>query len=260
MPDLARVHYHVHKDEQQAFVIDPDGVAGALIAPETVECEVRLADVRRGETEVDFLAGGIAFVESPTRVTGFDPGAAWQDAYETELRALLAKATGVAEAVLFDHTIRTDDPRSERRPARHVHSDYSEQGAVNRLAAVLGDSAAEEWSRGHFAFANVWRPIGDPVRRAPLGFIRADTVADDEWIPIDLVYPDRRGQVMGLAQSKRHEWLYWSAMTPANAVIFNIYDNRGRRPVPHSAVDLVHQVDRHAIRKSIESRAVIRFA
>lgn len=229
MQRTGTVNYHVHKAERQAFEIDVGGIPGNLVSPELVTMRVSLADLRDGRTEVSFGSDGFAFVRAPSEVADFDTGAGWQDVYDRELAGLLRRDLGAADVVVFDHTLRTDDPDAERRPARHVHSDYSREGAESRLVDILGAKRAAEWGRGHYAFVNLWRPVEHPINSAPLGFVRPSTVEAGDWIRIDLVYPDRRGQIMGLAAGDRHEWVYLSRMTPDEVVYFNIYDNTGSR-------------------------------
>ncbi|WP_298258272.1 CmcJ/NvfI family oxidoreductase [uncultured Litoreibacter sp.] len=179
--------------------------------------------------------------------------------YTGELTALLNDQVSAKEVVVFDHTVRTDDPNAARKPARNVHSDYSVDGAEQRLIDILGEEKAAEWAKGHYAFINVWRPVGDTINSAPLGFIRPSSVDDEDWILLDLIYPDRKGQIMGLAENSHHEWVYMSKMTPDDVVYFNIYDNQGRPSVGHSALDMVEDPNCHTIRKSIESRTLVRY-
>lgn len=253
------VNYHVHKPERQAFVIDADGIAGNLVSPELVAIRVPLTDLRGACATSRFDRDGFAFAKAPTRDANFAADRAWVAHYDRELTALLRRETGAGEVVIFDHTLRIDDPEAERRPARNVHSDYSPGGAETRLVDILGSERAAEWSRGRYAFVNVWRPVGDPINSAPLGFVRPGSVAREDWVELDLIYPDRRGSIMGLVASDRHEWVYLSKMTPDEVVFFNIYDNRGRPSVAHSAIDMVEDPAVTSIRKSVESRTLVRF-
>lgn len=63
----------------------------------------------------------------------------------------------------------------------------------------------------------------------------------------------------GLAANEQHEWVYLSRMTPDEAVYFNIYDNSGHPSVAHSAIDRVEDPGTSTVRKSIESRTLVRF-
>lgn len=252
------VNYHVHKPERQAFEIDAGGVVGCLISPELAPTPIMVRDARDDEDAVRFDRDSVDFATAPSAVNSFD-GPDWQQVYDAELTDLLTSALGATEVVVFDHTVREDDPNSDRKPARNVHNDYSEEGAEKRLIDILGPGRGKEWAAGHYAFINVWRPIGAPINSAPLGFIRPSTVKPEDWILIDLIYPDRRGHILGLAYSENHEWLYQSKMTPDEVAIFNIYDNRGLASVGHSAIDMVEDTSITTIRKSIESRTLIRY-
>ena len=258
MTRTGTVNYHVHKPERQAFHIDAGGVVGNLISPELAATDVSVRGVRKGEAQVNFQVDSVAFRHFPTNVTAFK-GDAWEATYDQELTELLTRELGAKEVVLFDHTVRIDDPNSDRRPARNVHSDYSQEGAERRLVDLIGADRAAEWSEGHYAFINVWRPIDNPINSAPLGFIRPASIPEEDWILIDLIYPDRLGHIMGIAANDDHEWVYQSKMTPEEVAFFNIYDNRGLASIAHSAFDMVEDPSIHTPRKSIESRTLVRY-
>jgi hypothetical protein len=259
MSQTASVNYHVHKSERQAFELDAGGIVGNLISPELAPTQVVVVDERTATNRVSFASTSVGFVHSPTHVRTFHEEEGWQSAYGAELTELLKTEIGAKEVVIFDHTIRTDDPDSERKPARNVHSDYSEGGAKQRIIDVLGEETASEWSAGHFAFVNVWRPLDAPINSAPIGFILPESVAEEDWILLDLVYPDRHGEIMGLAANPAHEWIYRSKMTPDEVAYFNIFDNQGQPSIAHSALDMVEDPSVQTIRKSIETRTLVRY-
>ena len=84
-------------------------------------------------------------------------------------------------------------------------------------------------------------------------------MAGDDWVPIGLVYPDRTGSIMGLVANAAHEWVYCSRMTPDEVALFNIYDNRGKASVAHSALDVEGDGSNPAPRMSVESRTLVRY-
>jgi hypothetical protein len=260
MAQIATVNYHVHKPERQAFELDAGGIVGNLISPELAPTQVQVRDVRGATANMSFNAASVGFATSPTDVVSFDAGQDWQQTYDKELSKLLTTEIGAQEVIIFDHTIRTDDPDADRKPARNVHSDYSVDGANKRLIDILGADKAAEWSDGHFAFINLWRPVGAAINSAPLGFIRPSSIADQDWVLLDLIYPDRTGQIMGIAANPDHEWLYMSKMTPDEVAFFNIFDNRGLPSIAHSALDMVEDPNIHTVRRSIESRTLVRYA
>lgn len=259
MTQTATVNYHVHKPARQSFVLDADGIVGNLISPELSPTEVAVNDARDVGVPTAFEQNSVGFKSFPSKVTSFENGHDWKTIYDLELTELLSHELDAKEVIIFDHTIRIDDPDADRKPARNVHSDYSQHGAEQRLIDILGAETAAEWTEGHYAFINVWRPVDTPINSAPLGFIQPDSVSDTDWVLLDLVYPDRKGQIMGLVANPQHKWIYMSKMTPDDVAFFNIFDNRGRPSVAHSALDMVEDPNIQSIRKSIESRTLVRF-
>ena len=260
MTQTATVNYHVHKPERQAFELDAGGIVGNLIAPELAPTEVQVQDVRKQQADVSFQSDAVGFALAPTSASFAEEDATWKTIYDAELKALLTQQLDAQEVIIFDHTIRMDDPNAVRKPARNVHSDYSKDGAEQRLIDILGADKAAEWRAGHYAFINVWRPVEAPINSAPLGFILPSSVAAGDWILLDLIYPDRTGQIMGLAANPDHQWSYMSKMTPDEVAYFNIFDNRGRPSIGHSALDMVEASTITTVRKSIESRTLVRLA
>lgn len=259
MTQTATVNYHVHKAEQQAFHLDADGIKGNLISPELQAVEVPVSDARTKQGTVSFSEDSLVFARYPTQTNISNENDAWKETYNKELTSLLEQKLGAKEVIIFDHTIRIDDPDAVRPPARNVHSDYSEDGARQRLIDILGAEQAAEWSKGHYAFTNVWRPIENPINSAPLGFVRPSSLDVSDWVLLDLIYPDRKGQILGLVTNPKHKWVYQSKMTPDEVAIFNIYDNQGLPSIAHSALDMIEDLNVNTIRKSIESRTLIRY-
>ncbi len=259
MTRTATVNYHVHKPERQAFRLDAGGIVGNLISPELAPTDVTVFDERAVGVATTFADASVAFTTCPTEVTSFTHARDWQPTYDRELTALLRDEIDAQEVIIFDHTVRIDDPHADRKPARNVHSDYSVDGAKQRLIDILGADRAAEWSEGHYAFVNVWRPVDAPINSAPLGFVHPESVAEEDWILLDLIYPDRLGQILGLAANLDHEWIYMSKMTPDDVAYFNIFDNQGRPSIAHSALDMIEDPTIQTIRKSIESRTLVRY-
>lgn len=256
----ASVNYHVQKPEPQAFVFDADGIIGNLVSPELVTTPVQVEDLRPLARSNQFDQDGIAFVDKATGITDFAHGTNWQPVYNDELEHLLKSQIGAAEVIVFDHTVRIDDPDAARRPARNVHNDYNEAGAEQRLIDIVGEKRAEDFHKAGYGFVNVWRPIAHKIKSSPLGFIRPSSMAASDWMDISLIYPDRFGQILGVAANRAHKWFFMSEMTPAEAIVFNIYDSTGRPHLAHSALDLPGDDDVTIPRKSIESRTLVRYS
>ncbi len=255
----ATVNYHVKTNDVQAFHFDVDGVMGNLISPELVSVKVAVTDIRKKTCPVNFDEDGIIFISSPTNVDAFDESEAWASDYESELTVILQQQIKAKEVIVFDHTVRVDDPNATRRPARNVHNDYSEGGVAKRLVDIVGAQRAREFQQGHFGFVNVWRPVEYKIPSSPLGFICPRSMQANDWMNIEFEYPDRKGQILGVAENKAHKWFYQSEMTPEEAIIFNIYDNRGKPHLAHSALDMEGDNIATKPRKSIETRTLVRY-
>ena len=259
MSTTATVNYHVHKPERQAFELDAGGIVGNLISPELATTEITVLDERAADIDMTFARTSLEFAAFHTDVDVLEDDHAWRQGYEADLQCFLKSRLDVEEVVIFDHTVRIDDEVSDRKPARNVHSDYSIDGARQRLVSLLGHERAKEWAAGHYAFINVWRPVGAEINSSPLGFIETSSVDEQDWILLDLIYPDRKGQILGLAANPAHQWIYRSKMTPEEVAFFNIFDNRGQPSIAHSALDMIEDPEVNAVRKSIESRTLVRY-
>lgn len=255
----ATVNYHIQSDEPQNFQFDVDGIIGNIIPPELVTTSIEVEDIRDNSSALEFEKDGIRFEKKASQIKDFIHSSDWEDSYNEELQNLLIDKLDAKEVVVFDHTIRIDDPDSPRTPARNVHNDYSKAGAEERLIDILGQEKASQFSDGHYGFVNVWRPVEDVIRSSPLGFIRPKSIAAEDWMNIGLVYPDEVREILGVAANSHHDWFYQSLMTPEEVVIFNVYDNQGLPYIAHSALDMVSNQKPLSIRKSLESRTIVRY-
>jgi hypothetical protein len=107
---------------------------------------------------------------------------------------------------------------------------------------------------------NVWRPIRGSVEEAPLAVCDAQSIAPNDLVPTDLIYPDRVGEVYSLTYNPEHRWFYYPAMAPGEVLLIKTYDSLedGRaRFTAHTAFDDPTTASDAAPRESIEVRALI---
>jgi len=110
---------------------------------------------------------------------------------------------------------------------------------------------------------NVWRPIGGPVEEFPLAVCDARSIARDDWVPTDLVYPGRLGEVYSVRYNPAHRWYYYPSMRPDEALLIKTYDSAedGRaRFSAHTAFVDPTTPPTAAPRESIEVRALVFFS
>ncbi len=188
--------------------------------------------------------------------------------YHPEIERLVKAATGASRVLVFDHTTRADgggaeaDARAARKGVRLVHNDYTERSGPRRVRDLLDADEAEQRLAKRFAEINVWRPIRGPVRRAPLALADARSIAPGDLAAVDLVYPDRTGEIYHGVFSPDHRWFYFPDMETHEAVLIKGYDSAddGRaRFTLHTAFDDPTSPPDAPARESIEVRTLAFF-
>lgn len=230
--------------------------------PQTVAIE----NAREGRTP-SLDREGFAFETHETAVRDFANVDDVARIYEAEVEDLLKVRTGAVRILIFDHMFRRRMPTADDRiggfrlPAMRVHVDYTEKSAPQRVRDLLPDEAVELLKR-RFAFINVWRPIRETVRDAPLAICDARSVSPRDLVPADLIYRNRTGEIYYASFDARHRWLYVPDMQPDEVILLKNYDSAkdGRaRFTPHAAfLDPTAPQWAHP-RESIEVRAIAFF-
>ena len=242
----------------------PPGVAWRSGTPEPHTVSIR--DARALERRPSLDVEGFALLDQATATRDFRDKDA-RSAYEREVEGLLRSVTGAERVVVFDHTLRsvsaeTREKIGARPPVRYVHNDYTTVSGRRRVTDLLESTEAAARLRGRHAVINVWRPIGVPVEELPLAVCDARSIAADDWVPTDLMYPDRVGEVYSVRYNPAHRWYYYPALRPDEALLIKTYDSAedGRaRFSAHSAfVDPTSSPDAPP-RESIEVRALVFF-
>jgi hypothetical protein len=209
---------------------------------------------------------GFQLVRHPTAVKDFYDEAQIQRIYYPAVEAFLRATLKADRVFLFDHTVRrrvegAADIRGAgpRQPATRVHVDQTVTSGPNRVREHLGEEA-DELLKGRVQVINLWRPIRGPVRDAPLAMADGTTVAPDDLVASDLIYPNRRGETYSVKYNPNHRWFYFPEMTADEAILLKCYDSAtdGRtRFGPHTAfVDPTTPAGTPP-RESIELRALV---
>jgi hypothetical protein len=209
---------------------------------------------------------GFALVRQSTAVKNFYDEAEVRGVYYPEAEAFLKKTLKADRVHIFDHTVRkrvagAQDVRGAgaRQPATRVHVDQTVLSGAHRVHEHLPDEA-EELLKGRVQVINIWRVIQGPLRDAPLAMCDAQTVAPDDLVASDLIYPNRSGETYSVRYNPDHRWFYFPQMTVDEAVLLKCYDSAtdGRtRFGPHTAfIDPTTPADAPP-RESIELRALV---
>lgn len=176
-------------------------------------------------------------------------------------RFLLDNVAGAHKVILFDHTIRRQDPKANRQPVNAAHSDQTDRATEWRVRLHVGDEQeAERLLKGRYRIINVWRPINGAVQAAPLAIASAASVDDDkDLVPIEHRYPTRTGETMGVVYNPKVQWKYWSGIDNDERILLKCSDNQpgvGKR-CPHTAFVDPRTPQGAKARESIEVRALV---
>jgi hypothetical protein len=183
-----------------------------------------------------------------------------------EVAAALRRRTGANKVLIFDHTLRDSSAEpgraALREPVRRVHDDQTQRSAPERVRRHLSAAEAAQRLQRRFAIVNFWRPVGARVLRAPLAVCDARTIASEDLIPSDLVYPDWTGETYAFAFNPRHRWYWYPRQSPHEATLLKIFDSASdgaARLSAHTAFDLPEDADTllAPARRSIELRALV---
>lgn len=261
----ATLHYLFPTDRKPyLYMFDPpEGVPPAWGELNTV-AGVTVHNARRLPRPPSLDEQGFAFHSHKTAVADFYDQREILEIYYPEIERLLTAATGAEKVVIFDHTIRSipklrDGAKGVREPTRHVHNDYTVSSGPERVRDHLGPEEAERRLKHRFLEINVWRPIKGPLRDAPLAVCDASTIAPEDLIAADLIYPDKVTETYSFNYSPAHRWYYYPQMLRDEALLFKCFDSDERakaRFTAHTAFDDPTAPADMLPRESIEVRAL----
>lgn len=229
---------------------------------------VAITDVRTCPAKPSIEREGFELLHAPTAVADLNSDEAVENAYYPEIEALLKKRFGASRVAIFDATRRSDsgtgaaNPDGRRGPAVRVHVDYTQRSGPQRLKDTIGVPEALRLleSGARVIQVNVWRPIKGPVQRAPLAVADASSIAKDELVATDQVFPGRVGEIYHLAYGPKQKWYYASRMERDEVLLIAGWDSTdptGSRCAPHGAFQLPNQDPASPPRESIEIRTFV---
>lgn len=243
----------------------PEGVAATNIKAEPRE--VRIDNLRRAAPHADLDVEGFQLVRHTTQVADFWDEAQTMALGHPETAELVKAATGASRVVVFDHTLRrrvdgVNDrtPGAARQPAARIHVDQTVFSGPQRVRQVMG-AQGEALLAGRAAIINVWRPIHYVARDWPLAFADARSIAADDLIAQDLVFPHRKGEIYGVGYNPAQRWLYAPDLAPDEAVLIKCWDSDTgvAQFTPHTGFDDPTTPAGTPPRESIEFRTIAFF-
>jgi len=180
--------------------------------------------------------------------------------YYKEVEQLIKAQTGANHVFVFDHTIRQAIPGSTRRPAHHIHNDYTNESGLrvaeesidaNNFAAMAGKRMIQ---------INVWKSLNGTVKRSPLALCDASSIDENDFVKTQIIFqnPDGLGEIFALRQNPKQRWMYFPEITANEAILIKGYDtdlSGVARFTPHTAFESPNQDESAKPRHSIEARA-----
>jgi hypothetical protein len=237
---------------------DPERSDG-IHAPVRVE----IRDARKLGRHPRLDREGFALINHDTRDVDFQSTDVIKADYYPQIARLLKKQLNADEVIVFDHNVRYDAVLpGVRRPARLVHVDYTTRSAVNRAIELSQDDAILSRLHRRFMQVNAWRPLQYAVETSPLAIADATSVTDKDYVRADIVYPDRKGEILEVVHAHSHKWYFYPDMTPEEMLLFKGFDSDSSVAscrTPHTAFDDPATTSGAKPRRSLELRAMAFF-
>ena len=126
----AQINYILPTDEKPVTYLTNPGSKPAQRNAEYREVEVTIRDARPTAEALDLEREGFTLNTEGSAVSDFYDSGEIEAVYSPEVERLVKQASGAAEVLVFDHTIRVADDtlRSERKvrePVHVAHNDYT---------------------------------------------------------------------------------------------------------------------------------------
>jgi hypothetical protein len=243
----------------------PEGVPATNIKTYAQTVQLENARLLPGGLGVDVQ--GFQIVSHHTAVRDF-----WDEAQtlalgHPEVADLVKAVTGASRVVVFDHTLRRRSegvadrtPGAARQPASRVHIDQTVESGPQRVRDLMGEQAEDLLTR-RAAIINVWRPIHHEARDWPLAFADARSVARDDLIASDLIFPHRKGEIYGVAYNPAQQWRFVPDLQVDEAILIKCWDSDTSvaQFTPHTAFQDPTTPEGAPPRESIEFRTIAFF-
>ena len=195
----------------------------------------------------------------------FDDQDATSDFYYKEVEQLIKEKTGANHVFVFDHTVRKAIPGSTRRPAHHIHNDYTHESGVRVAEESIDADSFTAMAGKRMIQINVWKSLNGTVRRSPLALCDASSIDEADLVKTQIhfqdsdgIYPETTGEIFALRQNPFQRWMYFPEITANEAILIKGYDtdlSGVARFTPHTAFEYPHQDESSKPRHSIEARA-----
>jgi hypothetical protein len=176
--------------------------------------------------ETCFETHGFALLDRPVEVD-FTDRADLETRYYPDVAELVRSLTGADEVLVFLGILRGGEEGLGGGPALSAHVDFNAE-ALRQWIGRIAPERVEELSDKRLVNVNVWRGVR-PVENYPLAVCDARSVEKSDFKRVALGKPEgafKDGMPAGLNMSYNpaHEWYYFPAMQPDEALAFRLFD------------------------------------
>lgn len=264
----ASLRYLVPGDAKPIYFASRGGADAALkIGADFEDREVTIHDARQLTTAADLDLQGFTLRAQDTEIENFYALEDVQALYDQEMRDLVLSVTGASDALVFDHTRRSDSSQvrgqhTSRETASVIHNDYTDASARQRVRDLLPDEEAQRRLQHRFAIINVWRSISGPVFNSPLACCDASTIGEADLVASERRALERIGELQLVCWNPAHRWYYYPQMTRSEVLLLKTFDSasdgRARCSI-HTAFSNPLAPPDAPPRESMESRLLVFF-
>lgn len=234
--------------------------------------KARRLGIRDGRPAADSFSvdvQGFCLAEHKPKLRDLTDVAEHNGAQLQEIAEVVRVTTGAAKAMCIGVQLRFAEtsPRAgtgfNSLPARFVHGDFKGDAGMELFGFWPGFDRRDH---SRVAVFNAWRVITPPPQDTPLAVCDARTAAVEDSHDLTAVLEETEGapqrhHIAAYAFEPRHQWYYFSGMTPEELLIFKTYESDPARPyaVPHSAFDDPSFAESAVPRASAEARVLLAF-
>ncbi|KAG9229299.1 amidase signature domain-containing protein [Amylocarpus encephaloides] len=164
----------------------------------------------------------------------------------------------VAKTYQYQHRKVGGDPNNKQiRPASNmIHIDMTPKSSRDRALQQfpeLGDKIL----KGRIRIMSVWRPLFGPIDDYPLAVCDSETVAKEDLVESDHIFPDFQSETYCVLHNNRHRWYYLSGQTSDEVLLITNYDSETNKRVPHTGFKMPSSEQTTRVRESLELRMVV---
>jgi len=163
-----------------------------------------------------------------------------------------------AKTYQYQHRKVGGDPNNKQiRPASNmIHIDMTPKSSRDRALQQFPE-LTDKVLDGRIRVLSVWRPLFGPIEDYPLAVCDSETVAKEDLVESDHIFPDFQSETYCVLHNDHHRWYYLSSQTRDEVLLITNYDSETNKRVPHTGFKMPSSEEAARVRESLEIRMVV---